>query len=801
MKVLLLLLLSLISSFAIGQKTFFVADEITLDPIPFVKIIPNEGQPILADLDGIFSLEDAISSFTLRYNGYQDTVLNATELKDSAVILMHLSTQQLAPVTVLPGINPAHRIMRNAIAKRKNNHPIKHDAFRYKSYSKFLFDVDPDFVASIPEDTDDSTLIRIRNFSDSMHLFLMESVSERYFEPPLRDQERVIGYKISGLSDPRFSTFAKGLQSFSFYDNQFEVFGRQYVNPLALGGLNRYLFALQDTIINPSDTTYMIYFRPKTGKLFDGIEGYLYINTNQFAIEKVVAAPHNDSTGISVKIVQEYAFMENRRWFPVKLSTEIDLGDLIGAASGQPNGPAIIGTGYTNIEEVTFDPERVKWRESSVALFSDPDANELSETEWKTLRQTEITEKESNTYTVIDSISQELNFERVLNAADVLLEGKVPLGYVNLDLRRIYRFNYFERHRIGLGLETSKKLLKPVTVGGYFAYGTGDKDWKYGGYTYLHLWRKQQMRLELRYQEDVLERGGTVFQAGSSTWLNPDSYRNFFISSMDRQRIAEVAFRTDIRSNLSVRFSQNYQRISFTQAYRFLPTAGTDLTGLDIAEAVLDVEWNPFARYQVFGERKLATTQKFPKVRMKAAHGWKGLGESSLEYWRFNASLTHQVKIARIVTLDWKVTAAQTFGDVPLFLTHTGDGTRIDWIFSTPGSFETMPPATFFSTEQVSAFARFKFRAFRTRGDWNEPQISLHHAWGIGSFNNRSLHTLDFSTLNKGYGEFGFILDGIIVRQFSGLGLGLFYNYSPAYSSPVWHENIVPKISISFVVN
>jgi hypothetical protein len=94
-----------------------------------------------------------------------------------------------------------------------------------------------------------------------------------------------------------------------------------------------------------------------------------------------------------------------------------------------------------------------------------------------------------------------------------------------------------------------------------------------------------------------------------------------------------------------------------------------------------------------------------------------------------------------------------------------------------------------------------KFKAFRTKVKWNEPQISLHHAWGIGTFDNRNLHSDFVPSLNKGYGEAGIILDGVYVRQFTAFGVGAFYNYSPEFTSEVWYENIVPKLSLTFVLN
>jgi hypothetical protein len=478
----------------------------------------------------------------------------------------------------------------------------------------------------------------------------------------------------------------------------------------------------------------------------------------------------------------------------------MDFTAIFQGGDDQSDFPTIIGSGYTFIEEVTFDPEKAKWRESSVSLFTDPDANEISESEWNKHRQTPITDKELETYNTIDSLAQEVKLDRFINVLDVLADGKVPMGYVNLDLRRLYRYNLYEKHRLGLGLETSQKLMKPLSIGGYFAYGTGDKDWKYGGHMHFHLWREKQMRIELKYQQDVLERGGQVFEANSGILLNPDTYRNLFISSMERQRLAEVAFRTDIRANLTVRLSQNYQRVQFWDEYRFLSSNATPLEEVDLAETVLDVEWNLFAKYRVLGDRKVPNSLQYPKLRFRAARGWRGLGESELDYWRLNSSVQQQIRINRLMTFQWKINAAMTIGDAPLFLAHLGDGTAIDWNISTPGSFETMPRAYFYNTSMLSAFTRLKFKAIRTPWDFTKPQFSLHHAWGIGTFENRTSHSLEVPSLDQGYGEIGIILDAILVQSFSGFGLGVFYNYSPGYSDPDWRRNIVPKISLSFVL-
>ena len=47
----------------------------------------------------------------------------------------------LSEVTIKPGENPAHRIIRNVIANKQFNNKRKLDAYQYESYNKVEFDL------------------------------------------------------------------------------------------------------------------------------------------------------------------------------------------------------------------------------------------------------------------------------------------------------------------------------------------------------------------------------------------------------------------------------------------------------------------------------------------------------------------------------------------------------------------------------------------------------------------------------------------------------------------------------------
>jgi len=795
----LILLFTLASFQVFSQSTFYVKDSYTEESIPFVKIIPDQASPFLADLDGAFTLASGIQSFKLSYRGYQDTTYQVASLTDSIVYLSP-NVQMVNEVTVVPGVNPAHRIMRNAIKNRKANHPLKNDAFRYKSYSKFIFDINPDALAAISDTTTDSLLIGTKMFFEQQHLFMMESASKRTFVPPYRDKEEITAYKVSGFSDPRFSTFANSMQSFSFYDNQFNLLGSDYINPLAFGGINRYLFVLEDSTFHDSDTTYTIYYRPRKGKGFNGIEGHLYINTNGFAVEKVIASPYRDTTGLQVKIVQQYEFIEGKKWFPTKLSTEVNFGDQAKIANIKDGN--VQGTGYTYMEDIEIRPDDLPKRfNDNISLYTAEDANELNEGEWDSLRRYQITDKERTTYHTIDSLSKVMKFDSKLKVLNSLLEGKIPLGNYQIPIDRIFNFNIYEGYRFGVGLENSKKMMKNVVIGGYAGWATRDKEWKYGGYSTIFFSRQKRMKIDLKYQQDLMERGGTSFAKSGFSLNDTEMYRHFYITNMERQRIGEVAFSSDIKANMNLRVFGNYQRVWFIDSYTYSPADTNIYTNDDhvnLAETGIEFKWNILEKYVLLGDMKMSQGKKYPSIKLKAVHGWKGWIESNYDYWRLSAEISQDFNFLGIGKLTLTARAQKTIGDVPLFLSNEGNGTGKNWMLSVPNTFETMAPSSFYSTEQAAIYARFGFRAFKTKAAWNEPKFSLHHAWGIGNFYDRSAHSVDFQTYEKGYGEVGIILDGLFTSSTSGIGIGAFYNYSSYGDSEDWVKNIVPKLSVSF---
>lgn len=780
----------------ISQTSYFIKDQTNNESIPFSKIVTNTGQPIISDLDGVFQLTDTtIQTLLITSFGYKDTLVSFDKISNHQILLMPLS-REIQEVVILPGENPAHRIMDLVIANRKKNNPTENDAFRYESYSKFIFDLNPEAIASIPDTTTDSMLINIRNFFIDKHLFILENASRRTFIPPSRDKEEIIAYKVSGFSNPIFSTFANEMQSFSFYENQFQLLGKTYINPIAFGGTRRYLFILEDTTIIGKDTTFTISFRPRKGKNFDGLKGRLYINTNGYAVEKVITEPDIVDTSMVVQIVQEYSLIGGEKWFPSKLSTEMSF--ITAVFTNKLKNGYMQCKGNTYIKNVEFNPKGVKkYTFDNASISTAENANEIDEKTWKdSLRVYEITDKEKNTYTTIDSISKAEHLEKSVTFIQNFIEGKIPIGYFNIDAVRLINYNGYEGTRLGFGLENSKKMMKKIIIGGYFGYGLKDRTWKYGGYSEIQLYRPKSIKLHLAYQHDVAERGGTAFQKEVFNLKSPDLYRRIFIRNMDKQRLAEVVLSGFITSNFKLSLIGNYQRIYYSDGYLFTPfdpTTYFSVYSFDAAETAFEIKWNIREKVMQLGDIRVPKGTQYPKIALKVTKGWKGVAESDYNYLRLKLEISQDISIRGAGKLSWLLSGSQTIGDVPLFLQQVAVGTGKNWNLSVRNTFETISPSEFYASQQAALFTRFTFFAFKTKKKWFNPQISLYHAIGYGTMKNTSNHSVTFKTMEKGFYEGGIIID----RIYGTLGMGVFYRYG-AYSDVNWQNNLMFKISLNF---
>ncbi len=768
------------------------------DPLPFAAVIEQGTvNGVYTDIDGRFEIvmTDSMHAIQVNLVGYESMHFDSYA-QVPAIISLSQKQHTLSEITIRPGANPAERIIQKAIDNKSLNNPEGNTSFRYNSYNKLIFGaaIDSTLLSdTLPSTLDTNTREAIKFFKQQ-HLFMMESVTERKYAPPSHSEETILANRVSGLKNTDLFLLGTQLQSFSFYVDAVELMGVKYMSPLAKNAINNYCFELEDTTYIERDTVYAISFRPRTKKNFPSMTGRLYINTNGYAIQQVVAEPKQEGK-IQFKIQQQYAFLYNKQWFPLQLNSSI-LFDSSFSANSFP----LVGEGRSYIKNIELGANFKASEFSPVVLQMAPNAQAANDTLWATFREQALSEKELMTYQVIDSLGEEFHLDRRIKALEALTTCEVSLGYVNLDLKKLLAFNNYEGFRLGAGLRTNQRLSEKFSTGAYFAYGFKDQAWKYGGDALLNIYRKRNMWLKLEYRSDVWEMGGNGIRINESGNFFTQNIYRLFVSRMDKREVLQASANGRIAGNLTATAFLNSQYIQSYSGYAFQLAANDAVSLTDsnyrVTEAGITFRYAPGEKLMRTQTREIRLGGRFPVFYFQYTRGLTGRWQGSYAYTRLDARIEKTFNFLTFGKLSITALGGYCQENVPLSLLYNAEGTYEKFTIVAPGSFQTMRVNEFMHSQFAAFHLRHTFRPLRLFNDKFKPNIVVAHSMLWGDFQNVANHNFTSSQAHKGYMESGIQIDNLIVSGFSGLGLGVYYRYG-AHALPSTRENIAIKLSTS----
>ncbi len=815
-------LLSL-SAIAQNQVNGRVVDE-EGQGLPFVNISINQGKfGGTSDLDGYFSLSSkvAIERLDFSYIGFESKSLSGAELqaKELKVVLIEKSTT-LGEVTVLPGENPAHRIVKNAVENKELNDPESLEEFSYVSYSKFFvtFDldsVDPsidtirlsDRIDSLSTDTAardsivsiDSSGYNLHEFFSTRHLFFMETLTERKVKKP-RDNEEVLANRTSGFKNPMFAMLVTQLQSFSFYQDYIGISGSEYLNPISKGSTRRYYFIIEDSLFTESgDTIFTLSFRPRAKTGFNALEGVINIDSRDWAIVNLRASPANEG-GLPIEIRQEYQRFGPHTWFPTSFEADIKLRMV------QINDATPSAIMRRKLMRINLDP---KLDRSSISR-NELTIEEKDEAEVDSLlnafRGEELDSLEQNTYTFIDSISEAENFERNLNLLITLNRGYIPLYWVNLDLGSIVNYNEYEGFRLGAGVETRRDMLDWLTLGAYYAYGFKDKAHKYGGNFRLELIKNLRWEVFGDYRSDIFETSGFDIPGIEKQSLFQNSYRRLYVEQWDYTQRLRGGMRIDPFPNLRLELAAQHERRTTTRDYRYISDQ-FDGSSFRFSELSAGLRFAPAEEYAETPVGKIKLKQRYPIFNLHYAKGMDDLWGGDFDYHRVQFQGDYKRLSRGYGETTIRLRAAGVFGDVPAakLFTPASNFRNVSsqWeanigSIADRSSFETMRFNEFLNDRFVSLMWRQDFRSiFYRRGDF-APHLEMVHRVAFGSLNNPERHlNLGSKDLSDGYYESGLEFNRLYLINFLAVGVGVYYRYGPNQLADNF-DNFAIKLSSKF---
>jgi len=778
-----------------------VIDADKKQPLAFVNIgIPGQQGGASTDIDGKFRISSAteFSKLTFSYVGYEALEFPVWRNEKNVVIALHKKSYELNEIEVLPGENPAHRIIKLASKNRDRNNPDKIGSYVCNTYSKTYWDLV--YNKEEVKDKNDSSKVdslksQLRVFSESSHLLMMEAVTERKFLYPENLKETVTGTKVSGFKDPSFTTTATDLQPFSFYDDYFKILGKEYLNPISGGSTSKYFFVLEDTLFQGKDSVFVISYRPFKGKNFDGLEGVLYINSNGYAIQNVIATPY-DKGLIEIKVQQQYAFMEGKQWFPEQLNYELRYKKYPTKYVGMKL------TGKSYISNVQLDVPLKKREFSEKTIVMSPDAAGKDDAYWQARRPDTLDSREQKTYVVLDSLGKKQHFDQTLKIMEALFTLQIPISIISIDLNKILGFNDYELVRGGIGLHTNRKLSQWFSTGGYVGYGYKDSITKFGFDARVNLQKdSKDYYIKALYSRDITEPGRTqYFYTKYNFNRNSMTYRMDYIE----QKEVSVNFRAFNYLTASVAYNESFRIPRYD--YIFLPNrADSTQTSIGFRSAEIRIK----GRYaykeqmvQAFGQM-LSDGTKYPVLYFAYSKGLKGTSPfANYDYNKVSLGIEKSFLIKNVGKTKVLLEGGYLEGNVPYSYLFNGNGSNNnDSYLYVENTFQTMGLYEFVSDRYVNLFFSHDFGSLLFKRPKFQPQLVLFTNVGFGSLAHPEQHrNLELKTMEKGYYESGLLINNLIkVNYYNivylGLGGGAFMRYGP-YAEAEPDKNVAYKLSL-----
>ena len=451
-----------LSTGTLAQETVVVGqvlDKYDKSPISTVDIyFKNSNRAVQSNDDGYFLIRNNGPETTLIFTivGYKPYELKLKR-GDNVGVQIELEEKKniLDEVFVLPGIIPANDLMRKVRLMRKQN-DVKLPGGSVEQSAVFLTKNDTRWQNNKLWEN-----LKTGNLSQSdsaLMVPLYMDVSEYNFKGETKQQKSKNTYNTPETAENLIVQLLNGLDNrINFYDNSVSLLNKSLISPLANIGNAYYRYYLTDSIQSENGKQYEVHFYSRNPANL-AFNGTMLIDSATLSLTYMAATlPRQANLNFihNLSIEQKFRFATNH-WIPDnQQSTWYMTYDLLK-------------------DNLNTKPELLVNRKTVYASGNDefvlqPDSfagNKYSE---DTINARLVALQQTPLYKTARFI------------ADAALTGYFKAGKIDIGkISTILRLTDVEGLRIGLPFRTNEDLWKNLMIGGYGAYGFGDKKWKYG---------------------------------------------------------------------------------------------------------------------------------------------------------------------------------------------------------------------------------------------------------------------------------------------------------------------------------
>ena len=769
-----------------GQKTIIngcVTDAETGFPMPFVNI-SFKGTKIgtTTNLNGKYSLESYYASDSLQASFVGFNKLSKKVKKESTQEInfqLQSNNVQLHEIEISTSkkdkSNPALEIMKRVVDNKPINNREKLDAYQYEVYNKIEFDLN-----NIPDELRNKKLMKPFEFVfDNMDtsasktyipMFMTETVSDYYFKKdPQVSTEIIKATKVSGLENESISQFLGDMyQNVNIYDNYIVAFNKSFVSPVANFGTLSYNYYLVDSGVRDGVWSYKIQFFPKRqGEMT--FKGDLWIADTTFAVkeaEVTISEKSNINFITEFSVTQKFEQVEKEVWMLVedKLMVDFEVAKKAMGLYGKKS------SSYRNFE--INKPKPKEFYNSSDNVVVEKNANSKTEEEWENLRHKELSNKELTIYNMVDSLKEIPQFNTYLDLITLFVSGYYVVGDVEIGpYFTFYSYNPIEGNRIKFGMRSSNEFSTVFMPEFYVAFGTLDKELKYGAGFQYFLSKEPRQKVGAYFKNDIEQLG-----MSQNAWRNDNILTSLFRRNpalqLNGYREYDLYYEREWFQGL-------INRVNFTHKYLWSVSPN-----LNFYERTNDGSYQrahniPFSEISLLtrfaykekyvnGEfERVSLGTKYPIIQAKLTLGLPNVFESKYQYQKVVLNLQDKIRLGYFGYSEIDLTAGKIFGNAPFPILELHNGNET--LFYDPYAYNLMNFYEFVSDEWASINFTHHFNGLLLN---KAPLLNKLKFREVATFktvagrlSNKNESLMQFpaglNTLNKPYAEGGIGVENI----------------------------------------
>ncbi|MCU0430668.1 MAG: DUF5686 and carboxypeptidase regulatory-like domain-containing protein [Cytophagaceae bacterium] len=711
-----------------AQSPFVIKGKITDaesgEPVPFATIfIQGTNFKAQSDFEGNYTLKalglketDTVVVSAMGYSRKKKPVsLDPMQPLD---FQMQSKETVLKEVVVTVYENPAFRIMRKAVNRKKNNDKRALSSYQYESYTKIEVSLDniSDKMKSRKVFTqiqgllDTAKALAGEDGSPVVPVFISESVSDIYHnENPDRNKEVVKATRITGIGIDDGSLVSQVIgssyQEYNFYRNWLNILSKDFISPLADSWQTFYEVELVDTTELGGIRCFKIDVRPKQPQDL-AFTGSLWIADSSFALKQIdvtIGKQANLNFIEKIKIQQELLPTSSGPWMPVKTRVLVDIYDFGTEQMG------ILAKFYNSIDSIQTNKDLPATFYDQLVVVNE-DASELGKN-MESFRHDTLSATERSMFQMVSKIKSVPLVRNYVEILKVAVNGYLKVGPLDIG-PYLYLGNYndIEGLRLSLGCRTNIDFSKKLVLKGNLAYGFLDQQFKYvAGGEYIFN-RKRWTTLEYIHRYDIDQVSINVENlANNNIFLA--FVRNGTLRGPYYNHSHTLTLQSDIikgwTQKISLRTKNFLPEYPFAYYQSLNQGDSTLISQFSTTEAVLTTRLSRDERWIINDNQRLSLgADRWPILTIKNTFGLPQFLRGDFQYYKLHLGLSHNFRIGALGRSYYDIQAGRVFSKLPypLLEVHTGNQT----FFYTTGGFNLMNYFEFIS----DTYATLRYRHY-----------------------------------------------------------------------------------------